>query len=326
MDLRSVAGAVAPVGARTQWEIGGPPPSAAAEVRAPDGITVWEPDDLTVTVGAGTAFADLAAELATRGQEVALDPADGRATVGGILACGCSGPRRLRLGPVRDQVLQVWLALADGRTVRGGGPTVKNVTGYDLPRLVVGSLGTLGVIERVTLRCRPRPEVSQWFTGERAAESFRPASRLTDGGAETVLLEGRRVDLEAQARDLGLVPVAGPPSIPRGPHRGRVSVDPGRLPALLEGLPADVRFRAEPGVGTVLVASDDAAAVLAVRDSAALLSGWMLREAGLPGDDGFGTALPVASLAARIKAAFDPGNRMNPGRLPVAPPPPTVAS
>lgn len=326
MDLRSVAGAIAPVGGRTQWEIGGPPPGDAVEVRAPVGIIEWEPDDLTVTVGAGTAFAGLDAELATRGQEVALDPADERATVGGILACGCSGPRRLRLGPVRDQVLQVWVALADGRTVRGGGPTVKNVTGYDLPRLLVGSFGTLGLIERVTLRCRPRPEVSQWFTTDRGSECFRPAARLSDGGIEAVLLEGRRVDVEAQARDLGLVATAEPPPTPTGVHRGRVSMDPELLPAFLGCLPNEVRYRAEPGVGTVLVAGDDPDALRAVRATARAFAGWMLREAGLPGDDGFGTALPVATLAARIKNAFDPEGRMNPGRLPLAPPPRTVAS
>ena len=148
MDLREIAGPIAPVGSRTQWEVGGPAPAAATEVRAPGGIRSWEPADLTVTVGAGITFAELDEALADRGQE---------ATVGGILACGLSGVRRLGLGPVRDAVLQVRFLTADGRRIAGGGPTVKNVTGYDLPRLLTGSFGTLGLIEEVTLRCRPRP-------------------------------------------------------------------------------------------------------------------------------------------------------------------------
>src|SRR3954464_1146096 len=153
-----------PVGARTHWEVGGPPP-AGAGVRAPEGVVAYEPADMTVTVGAGTAFADLDQVLAEHRQEVPLDPRSNAATVGGILACGLSGIRRLRHGPVRDHALEVRFVTGDGRAVKGGGPTVKNVTGYDLPRLLVGSFGTLGLITRATLRCRPRPESSRWFRG-----------------------------------------------------------------------------------------------------------------------------------------------------------------
>ncbi|MFM8971904.1 MAG: FAD-binding protein, partial [Actinomycetota bacterium] len=216
MDLSVGTGPIAPVGSRTQWEIGGPAPVGATEVRAPVGITEWEPADLTVTVGAGTPFTELDAELAERGQEVPLDPVETQATVGGILACGLSGPRRLRLGPVRDHVLQVWIRTADGRLVRGGGPTVKNVTGYDLPRLAVGSFGTLGLIERVTLRCRPRPASSAWFATANGAACYRPSARLTEGEGESVLLEGLAVDIEDQARALRLRPIPGPPDRPRG--------------------------------------------------------------------------------------------------------------
>ena len=73
------------------------------------------------------------------------------------LAVGHSGIRRLGWGPVRDTVLEVRYVSADGRLIKGGGPTVKNVSGYDLPRLFVGSLGTLGIIAEVVLRTRPVP-------------------------------------------------------------------------------------------------------------------------------------------------------------------------
>lgn len=318
MDLAAIDGPIAPVGSRTQWETGGPPPVGATEVRAPAGITAWEPADLTVTCGAGTTFGDLDRELATRGQEVPLDPLRAEATVGGLLACGVSGLRRLRLGPIRDHVLQVWAIIGDGRRIRGGGPTVKNVTGYDLPRLFVGSLGTLGVIERVTLRCRPRPPAAGWFLIEDGRRCFRPTARVAAPDGEYVLLEGRRVDIEAQMRDLGLVVVDGPPPAPLGDHRGRISIPPERTGELLATVPGGARVRAELGVGTVLVATDSAEELDACRRAAHAVGGWMLREAGgSPDDDGFGTPIPAPLVAARIRAAFDPDGRMNPGRIPL---------
>jgi glycolate oxidase FAD binding subunit len=174
------AAVVVPVGARTQWEVGGPPPTGT-EVRAPHGVVEYDPADLTVVVGAGTPVGELTAVLAEQGQECGLDPRDDAATVGGVLAVGVSGLRRLRHGPVRDVVLEVRFVTADGRLVKGGGPTVKNVTGYDLPRLLVGSFGTLGVLAQATLRCRPRPVTSAWFASDRRPDAvlgalYRPAA------------------------------------------------------------------------------------------------------------------------------------------------------
>jgi glycolate oxidase FAD binding subunit len=310
---------IAPVGARTQWETGGPAPAAAQEVRAPAGIVAYEPADMTVTVGAGTTFAELDAELAPHGQEVSLDPRSTTATIGGILACGLSGVRRLRQGPLRDHVLEVRVLLADGRRVKGGGPTVKNVTGYDLPRLFVGSFGTLGVIEQVTLRCRPRPAVSQWFRAPAAAEFFRPAARLWSGGdTEFVLLEGAAVDVDAQraGRD-----DTDAPTLPEAAHRGRISVAPGevrKVGNVLNGSPKSaVAWCAEMGVGTIHVAASDEAGFLHAREVAHAHGGWMLRESGAPDDDGYGQPLPNIEIMRRIKDAFDPEGRMNPGRLPL---------
>src|SRR5262245_61319162 len=107
MDLNelctTVAGAtvVVPEGARTQWEVGNPS-VAGTSVCAPAGVVAYEPADMTVTVGAGTTFAALDALLAAQGQHCPLDPRDGEATVGGILAAGLSGTRRLGHGPLHD--------------------------------------------------------------------------------------------------------------------------------------------------------------------------------------------------------------------------------
>jgi glycolate oxidase FAD binding subunit len=317
-DTVADAAAVVAVGARTQWEVGGSLDGAPVEVVAPGGVVAYEPDDLTITVGAGLSFADLDAVLREHGQECALDPRDGAATIGGVLACGLSGPRRLRHGPVRDHVLEVRFVTADGRLVKGGGPTVKNVTGYDLPRLLVGSLGTLGVLAQVTLRCRPRPQAARWIawsTGDPAP--YRPSSWLWDGETHAVLVEGVAADVTAQTDGR---PGCEPPAFPAGPHRGRISVAPARLDAAGAAL-AEVdglRWLAEVGVGTVHVATDDAVELQRARAVAHDHDGWMLREAGgEPGDDGFGRALPNAAVMRRIKEAFDPTAKLGRGRLPL---------
>jgi glycolate oxidase FAD binding subunit len=305
-----------PIGGGTQWEVGGPPPAGATTVRAAAGILTYEPADMTVTVGAGTAFADLDAALAAHGQEVPLDPRSATATIGGLLACGLSGVRRLRHGPLRDHVLEVRFVTGDGHAVKGGGPTVKNVTGYDLPRLFVGSLGTLGMLTQATLRCRPRAAVAQWFTGANTSGCFRAAARLWDGAQEYVLLEGVAVDVDVQGA--GLDPVAAGPSLPDGPHRGRISVEPRRAHELGAALGGRVRWCAELGVGTVHVASDDPAGLACAREIAHAHDGWLLREAGGDrDDDGYGRAFPNVDVMRRIKQAFDPDGRCNPGRLPL---------
>jgi glycolate oxidase FAD binding subunit len=332
-----VAGAVAaaarvdPTGGRTHREVGGPPPSDAEPVHAPAGIVRYEPADLTVCAGAGTTVAELLAVLGAEGQECALDPRDPEATLGGTLAAGLSGIRRLRAGPLRDQLLEIRLARADGRLVRGGGPTVKNVTGYDLPRLFVGSLGTIGVATRVILRCRPRPAHASWGTttdepGSVVGRCFRPSAVLWDGASTRVLSEGHAEDVESMRARAGLEPCDAP-SLPTGPHRGRASVPARAIVALGQLLTEleDVRWLAEAGVGTVHLAGDTEDALLRARQAAERVGGWMLREAGGPNLDGFGIDLPNAALMARVREAFDPTGKLAPGRLPLPlllPPPP----
>jgi glycolate oxidase FAD binding subunit len=114
------------------------------------------PEDLTVTVQAGLRLTDLQASLADAQQWLALDPMLGpEATIGGIIATNATGPRRLRYNGVRDQIIGVRVVLPDGTIAKGGGKVVKNVAGYDLPKLFTGSLGTLGVIVSASFRLYP---------------------------------------------------------------------------------------------------------------------------------------------------------------------------
>src|SRR5271157_3560473 len=121
--------------------------------------------DMTVIVEAGCRVADLQKTLAEHGQRLALDPLwPERATIGGILSTNDSGTLRARYGSLRDLIIGITVALPDGTLAKSGGKVVKNVAGYDLPKLFTGSLGTLGVIVQATFRLHPLPQGSETLT------------------------------------------------------------------------------------------------------------------------------------------------------------------
>lgn len=123
----------------------------------------WQ--DLTATVGAGTKWAAMQHELAKHGQRVALDPLFAEhATVGGVLSTNDCGLLRMRYGSLRDLVIGMTIVLADGTIARAGGKVVKNVAGYDLPKLLTGSFGTLGIITEATFRLHPLQKHTARFT------------------------------------------------------------------------------------------------------------------------------------------------------------------
>jgi glycolate oxidase FAD binding subunit len=155
---------VLPRGGGSQLNFGFPPEAAdiilsTASLR---GVLDYNPHDLTVTVLAGTPLAELQQVLGRFGQFLALDPALApAATIGGLVATNATGPLRLRYGGVRDQIIGVRVVTADGTIAKGGGKVVKNVAGYDLPKLFTGSLATLGVIVTATFRLYPLPAAAR---------------------------------------------------------------------------------------------------------------------------------------------------------------------
>jgi glycolate oxidase FAD binding subunit len=155
--------AVVFIGGGTDLELGAPPArlDAVLHTRRLDRIREHAPSDQIVAVEAGMTVAALQRHLAPHGQRLALDPPHPeRATVGGVLAANAFGPRRTRHGAVRDLVIGITLVRADGVVARGGGKVVKNVAGFDLPRLMCGSLGSLGLVAEVVFRLHPLPEAS----------------------------------------------------------------------------------------------------------------------------------------------------------------------
>jgi glycolate oxidase FAD binding subunit len=125
-------------------------------------VIEYDPRDLTIAVGAGMTLRALSAALAKHGQFVPIDaPHPDRATVGGTLAAGWIGPRRATYGRPRDYLIGTTVALADGTLSSAGGMVVKNVTGYDVSKLFVGSLGTLGALVRINLKALPAPAATR---------------------------------------------------------------------------------------------------------------------------------------------------------------------
>jgi glycolate oxidase FAD binding subunit len=174
--------AVIPVRNGTKLGAGAPPRRCDVALSLKDMNQVWyyEPDDLVISVEPGMKFGDLQHFLGRHGLWVPLDPVGGeRASVGGILAANSAGPLRLRYGGPRDLVLGMKIVTAEGTIVKTGGRVVKNVAGYDLAKLLIGSCGTLGVIVEASLKLHPQvAERATWVieTGTlEAAREFRRA-------------------------------------------------------------------------------------------------------------------------------------------------------
>lgn len=205
-------------GSKLSW---GAPPRRCEVVLSTErlsGVVEHQPGDLVCVVRAGTPLAALREALAAHGQRLALDPAHGvSATVGGIVAAAAHGPLRTRFGTPRDLVLGARFVTGDGVIGHSGGKVVKNVAGYDVARLMTGSLGTLGVVTEVALRLHPEPHAVRtvayqnlrpeqvdavWRAVERSAVEPAAVVALSPGGALLVRIEGTEAGAQAQAAAL----------------------------------------------------------------------------------------------------------------------------
>lgn len=218
---------VFPWGAGAHQHLGGVPPRVdlVVDTSRQTGITDYTPADYVVAVRAGTRLRDLQAELRAHNQWLPLDPPGAQAaTVGGLVAANRNGPRRLLWGSIRDMLLGVRVALPTGEVVKAGGKVVKNVAGYDLTKLFIGSLGSVGVITEATFKVSPHP--GEGLTILAAVPDAPAAHALTTAVLRSYLLPSA---LEA----------ANPPALRR--LAGAAGIDPpgeawGVL-LLVEGLP-----------------------------------------------------------------------------------------
>jgi glycolate oxidase FAD binding subunit len=290
-----------------------------------DRLVGYEPAEMIAVVEAGMRIGELERILAEGGQEWPSDaPKD--ATVGGVIASGASSPRRLRFGALRDTVLEAEIVTGDGRLVRSGARTVKNVTGYDLHKLVAGSLGTLGVIVQVALKVRPLPHARRTlrFEGDLALAKelvdavYDSTSVLAAPGAVELRLEGWPEEMEEQttiARRVAPATLTEDAPFPlerpwtATPVVAEAAVPPSRLEATIVG----DAWGALAGVGLAWVGLGSPNGELGeLRDRVRAAGGIAPVVRGLGGlGDG-----PVAApqVQRRLKEAFDPNGVLAPGR------------
>lgn len=290
-----------------------------------DRVVAYDPAEMVAVVEAGMRVGELRRILAEGGQEWPVDAPDD-ATVGGVIAAAPSSPRRLKVGAVRDTVLETEVVTGDGRPVRSGARTVKQVTGYQIHKLVTGSLGTLAVIVQVALKLRPLPEARRTlrFEGDlglaASVLAALPAAAgvlATPDGVE-LRLEGWRDEVDEQqaaaegvARPLEALDDA---PFPRSrPWEERpIVVEAAAPPSRLGELATGDRWGALAGVGILWAGLDGPDELEALRSAARGAGGIapVIRGPGGLGDD----ALPAPEVHRRLKRAFDPNGVLAPGR------------
>ena len=379
-DARAARHALAVTGRGTRARLGRPSETqATVSLAEMTGITLYEPAELVLTARAGTPLAEITATLAAENQELAFEPIDhsalfghapGAGSIGGLVAVNACGPRRLKVGAARDHLLGFRAVNGLAEPFKSGGRVMKNVTGFDLSKLITGSFGTLAVMTEVTLKVLPKAETEETLAvlgldPVAAGRLMREASGLAQevsclahlpalahgpfpGTSATLLrLEGpavsvasREADLWARFKGQGTIDVLGEdasralwaslreaaPIADDDLPIWRLSVAPTDGPALVArlheiGLPI-ARWFADWAGGLLWLALDTRFDMHAdhIRTEVDRLGGhaFLMRaseETRRTVPVFHPQPAPLAALAARVKAAFDPDGIFEPGRM-----------
>jgi len=302
------------------------------DVSAHRGVVDYAPDELVLRVRAGTRVSEINAVLGDNNQFLPFEPPDfeTNATIGGVIASGLSGPRRPWAGSVRDFVLGVTLITGKGEILEFGGQVMKNVAGYDVSRLLTGSLGTLGIILDVSLKVLPAPEVEitraiavscqEFQARAQSMQRNMPLSAAAfQNGCLNVRLSGSETAVNAAERKTGgedtdnryweklntLECFNGVKNL------WRVSVPPASKLFLEDADVIDwgggIRWLADPGFNPrEMLAGEDGHATLMKYDEGSLSSGIEVFQP---------LHKPLLSIHHRLKQQFDPAGIFNPGRM-----------
>lgn len=325
-------------GTKLRWPRPAPPEALELSTAGLKTIVEHNAGDLTAVLEPGVLLADAQAAFAKAGQMLALDPPDGGATIGGVVATADTGPLRARYGGPRDLVVGMRVALSDGTLAKSGGKVIKNVAGYDIAKLFTGSFGTLGAIVELSVRLHPLPPETATATGASADadELARGAAALAqsalehhgldvrwEGGRGTVLARFagatprpqaeaaevllRREGLSTEIVDDDTSLWDAQRAAQRGPLVVKVSGLPTRLPDLLrtaDELGASLVGRVALGVSWLRFEQPSAAAVEPLRRD------WIAAVQDRPAEldvDPWGELNPAAqALMQRVKERFDP--------------------
>jgi glycolate oxidase FAD binding subunit len=300
-------------------------------------VVSYDPTELVITVRAGTPLAEVEALMHERGQMLAFEPPHfaGAATIGGCVAAGLSGPRRPHAGAVRDLVLGVRVLDGRGEDLRFGGEVMKNVAGFDVSRLMAGSLGTLALLTEVSLKCLPLPRTEStraWElapdaalarANEWAGQPLPISASAWDAGRLIVRFSGAQAAVDTAVARLGGEALADAggywrslrdqthPFFAGATPLWRLSVGP-----TAPGLPGDDVQLIEWG-GAQRWVRAPASAADRLRAWAMAHGGHATLFRGADAATAAFTPLPsaLAGLHRRLKAAFDPAGIFNPGRL-----------
>lgn len=311
------------------------------------GITMYEPDEMVFTARAGTPLAEIETALAKHNQMLAFEPTGASATIGGIVAAAVNGPRRFAAGAARDHLLGFTAINGKGERFMAGGRVVKNVTGYDLPKLAAGSFGTLFAMTELTLRALPRtsacvlaidglaPGPALRLLRGVAASPFEPTglSYLATGARTLIRLEGQADGVAARRDELCRTIARGARELDAAEGASlfrkiaeataffaptaalwRLSIPPTAAETAIERLkPAN--WIADWAGGLLLL--ELAATAAQVHTAAKELGGHATAlRSFAPIDDIFTPQAPgMHALTARLKDAFDPARILNPGRM-----------
>jgi len=344
--LRIIGGGTRPIGKPIAGEV--------LSTAALSGIDLYEPGALTLMAQAGTPLTEIEAALDAENQRLAFEPMDHRAllgttgasTIGGVVAANVSGPRRIAVGACRDFMLGVRFVDGAGRIIKNGGRVMKNVTGYDLVKLMSGSYGTLGVLTEVSLKVLPKPETTATICiqGQNVAQAVAAmssalgspfeitgAAYVTDKSQTLLRIEGfeksiayRTEQLQQLLKEFGAVDVvadetpwpeianvagfAGTPD-----DIWRISVRPSDAPALVAALPDGSRTMLDWGGGLIWAATqqgtDIRPSLSAFKGHATLIRG----HADVPTFQP--EPAPLAAISAGLRAKFDPRGILNNGMM-----------
>lgn len=361
-DLAGIVAEAAATGAKlelrgggTKAEVGAPRPAQILDMTGFSGVIDYDPAELVLTVGAGTPLAQIEALIAGGGQMLAFEPHGAGSTIGGVLAAGVSGSRRLSRGAARDHLLGFKGVSGRGEAFVGGSKVVKNVTGYDLPKVACGSWGRLIALAEVTLKVLPRPLETLTLALEglspRAAtaamsramgsqadvaaaahtpqgrgltalrlEGFGPSVAARSAMLETLLDEfGSVLPLQPEAAQAFWAGLRDLGALADAPVLWRVSVPAGRSPELLEALsPFGPRWLMDWAGGLVWLGLEGEGAP--VRATAEALGGHAFL-ARAPEALRLRTPMlhpqpaAVAALETRVRRAFDPMGVFETGRF-----------